>query len=149
MYPGTPAEVVRNLQILNRTRLMGEDGEFEDRRYISPNFTPAAPNNPGAFDPANTEKENPLMELYNAALAAGSLSKVRKTVDAINELRQKIGGGQFKPATDFDIISHQQNFLGATARTIISQRAGAEMEGATVWFDNPAAFSDLNNYVAS
>lgn len=141
---GTPAEILANLITLNNTRTWSEiTNQFEYYAYRTPGFSPA-PFSSASYEPANVFAENLAMNAYYMALGTGDLGKVRAAVDDVNRVRSIKGGSELIPLSDFQILAHGQNALGAAARFLAAQLNG---DGDTPWFFTFAAYQALKSYV--
>lgn len=145
--PGTPSQIVSNLLALNGMRTYDSaSGEFVYSQY-SPQFVPA-PFGPNSFDPALARAENSAVQAYKRAESTGDLGLVYAAADTINEIRSIKGGVVFRPKTDFEIVAAANNYLGYTARVLISDRQRF-LDGETPaapWFFTVAGYEALNSY---
>lgn len=106
-FKGTPAQIVANLIRLTNA--------YDSATYRTKNFVPA-PISSATFDRDNTEKLSAFMRLYEETLREGYPSKVHKAVDAVNDLRMVISGGELVPPPEIQIVAHQDSTLGEAAR---------------------------------
>lgn len=145
--PGTPSQIVSNLLALNGMRTYDSaSGEFLYNQY-TPQFVPA-PFGPNSFDPALARAENAAVQAYKRAESTGDLGLVYAAADTINEIRSIKGGVVFRPKTDFEIVAAANNYLGYTARVLISDRQRF-LDGETPaapWFFTVAGYEALNAY---
>lgn len=145
--PGTPSQIVSNLLALNVMRTYDPvSGEFVYNQY-NPQFVPA-PFGPNSFDPALARAENAAVQAYKRAESTGDLGLVYAAADTINEIRSIKGGVVFRPKTDFEIVAVANNYLGYTARVLISDRQRF-LDGETPaapWFFTVAGYEALNSY---
>ena len=154
-FNGSPAEKVAALQSLNKLRAWNPDtNDFSYITYRTPGFGGSSPN-PSQFSNTVLTNENAAYRDYQTALKTGDLDKVHQAVDVINAVRTVVGGAEFIPFADWDIVSEGRgplnlvaDFINTERRAVAETGFGTFVGSPLPWFDTKAAFDALNSYVA-
>lgn len=89
-------------------------------QYRTPNFA-AAPISPNTFLPQNTAAETVSSITVNAAIQTGSLSQVHAAVDSLNRWRSIMGGVEYVPPAEIDILANSHQSVGALIKLLRSR----------------------------